>query len=659
MSFVFVSYPRLHRAGVLALVQHLEAQGLPLYWDQQLQVGDWKEQLLTRLPEAAAMIVLVTEDVVNRGGDSWVRREIEIAIELKKKNILPVLLGGIGLGAELDPLLSRFQQIEAADIPELLDSKGFDSHVETLKSLVAGEIPETPAPSPATMGGGVWPVTGENLLARQSLLLTVTMLEGELPFLVSDAATQLEARIAKGLREETEDERAARPRHLGTTSLSEELAEIGAERRRVVAGHHAQQEVIRFKDPNKRARVLEHIWQERPTVRKTLVDWIDDLTGRQDDPTARDLLRSMLRSLLHLAQVDLRGLHHELLSTWMRRPLTELQLLLTSYALAAAWNIHENRDLVREILLDLRSGRSMGDGFVSQLSREAGMYVALGPFGERAPEQAVETLRALAPHLKVGRGGNTVLRLRVQESPLLRGAKHVRDDAEDADEDEAYEDTAAVTAEVAEEMPASDPLVLEDKPAEPDTDDAPLSRGEGEHAEASEGLPTATFLKSLGAWIDEKIARDDTRGLMDRQAALWVFLSAFERMPLYKASAPDRLTLEELETDVATWSPDIRDAVLRAMVRAAVARPRRGSGYLAFRHLQHVLRLFAAERAASPYRVDGADDPYLQFAATLHARIEARSPGRGSIVLRGSGRFLSAGERRFIQGLPSKTEVSQ
>lgn len=66
-EFVFVSYAHPDEARVLPLVEALKARGIVVWWDRDLEPGSlWRDEIATRLDEAACVLVIWTETSVDR-----------------------------------------------------------------------------------------------------------------------------------------------------------------------------------------------------------------------------------------------------------------------------------------------------------------------------------------------------------------------------------------------------------------------------------------------------------------------------------------------------------------------------------------------------------------------------------------------------------------
>ncbi len=647
MASVFVSYPRSEQAQVKPVVDGLELAGLDVFWDEHLGPGKWEDQLLAELRACDVFVVFITEEVVKRGQASYVHNEISEAIETETSIIVPVIVGALNFESDLGRL-GIYQSIQVDQPQDLIKLNRWAEYVESIKAHLASGASNKSfgvltAYKDAQAAG--WPVSGDDLIERQALALAVVLLEGELPFLVTDAAGSLQQLIEKEVRDETEDEVNARPRSFVSQPQSVQLESIGATRTFVSAGYHASQEVVRFADRNHRVRLLEYLWQEQPRVRTLLLHWVQSLI---EGGASEALALQLGRALSHLALIDLPGLRYEVVGRMLTPPMSHNNRMVLSELLAVAYDIKANRPVVRSILKQIEEG----DPQLARGRRNAAM-VALGALAERTPVPAIDVLKQIESVVRSPSRNGERLRHAILRSPMLYGRKQARADMEGFDDvdddDDIIEQVVAAKTEPAEsDKPAEVPAQEGQETSPPDaTEEEDL-----EPPRVSAGLPSAMFLRALAGWIDEKIAKRPL--LIRRQAPLWIFLSAFEQMPLYAESAPQRLTLEELVKEIDARNGAVLDAIERGMVRAALAKPQGRSTYLAPQHLQSVFRLFAQERHESEWRKTDEDDPFLVFARRIYRAVAVQDPGYEDYVLRGSDRFLTPQDVSFITTAPMR-----
>jgi formylglycine-generating enzyme required for sulfatase activity len=141
MDEIFISYKSEDRARILPLVEALERQGWPVWWDRKIPPGRrFAEVIDEKLNAAPCIVVVWTKDSV---GADWV---IEEAEEGKKRAVLvPALLD------EVSPPRG-FRRIETA---RLTDWQGEPDHpeLELLLESVAALVGEAPKPKPAEPEG--------------------------------------------------------------------------------------------------------------------------------------------------------------------------------------------------------------------------------------------------------------------------------------------------------------------------------------------------------------------------------------------------------------------------------------------------------------------------------------------------------------------------
>jgi hypothetical protein len=133
VASAFVSYAHEDQEFVLALVQHLQAQGLDVRYDQVvLQIGDSLVQVISReISEGDFLIAVVSPASVN---SEWCQKELAIAatdgIEQRRVKVLPVRFQA----AAMPPVLKDTFWADAdVDDPETLArrlAKAMQAHLE-------------------------------------------------------------------------------------------------------------------------------------------------------------------------------------------------------------------------------------------------------------------------------------------------------------------------------------------------------------------------------------------------------------------------------------------------------------------------------------------------------------------------------------------------
>lgn len=111
MKRVFISYSSDDRAAVAALVQHLEAAGLDVWFDQEISGGQaWWSTILEHLRACEVMVAMVTDASV---ASAACRSEVAYARALGK-TVIPVRLGPLGP----DDAPSALQELQWIDYRE-------------------------------------------------------------------------------------------------------------------------------------------------------------------------------------------------------------------------------------------------------------------------------------------------------------------------------------------------------------------------------------------------------------------------------------------------------------------------------------------------------------------------------------------------------------
>jgi hypothetical protein len=91
LGSVFVSYAGVDVDYVRRLVDHLRLQGVPVWWDERINVGEqWSATLAAQIDVCAAFLVVMSPEAE---ASTWVAREINHA-EHQRKPVFPLLLRG-------------------------------------------------------------------------------------------------------------------------------------------------------------------------------------------------------------------------------------------------------------------------------------------------------------------------------------------------------------------------------------------------------------------------------------------------------------------------------------------------------------------------------------------------------------------------------------
>ncbi|MEO0467695.1 MAG: TIR domain-containing protein [Pseudomonadota bacterium] len=86
---IFLSYRRTDQALARSLVTALEAQGLEVWWDQEIEGGDdWREAIVEGLSSSKALVILFSD---NCNSSKQLKKELAIADTLDKE-VIPVLI---------------------------------------------------------------------------------------------------------------------------------------------------------------------------------------------------------------------------------------------------------------------------------------------------------------------------------------------------------------------------------------------------------------------------------------------------------------------------------------------------------------------------------------------------------------------------------------
>ena len=142
MADVFVSYKAEDRPRVARLVEALEAEGVPVWWDARIGAGDeWRDAILRELESARCVIVVWSKRSIGPDGH-FVRDEATRA--LRRHVYLPVLIDRV------DPPLG-FGETQAIDLSGWSgdrSNKRFRSALSAIRTRLG--LPDSaPGPTPA------------------------------------------------------------------------------------------------------------------------------------------------------------------------------------------------------------------------------------------------------------------------------------------------------------------------------------------------------------------------------------------------------------------------------------------------------------------------------------------------------------------------------
>ena len=124
MSDVFISYSREDRTRAAALAQALEAQGLSVWWDRELPLGQAFSQVISdELDRARIVLVLWSPASV---ASNWVKDEAQAALD--RRTLIPVLLESVKIPY-------GFGQYQAADLTDWDDTASHPAMVQLLGEI--------------------------------------------------------------------------------------------------------------------------------------------------------------------------------------------------------------------------------------------------------------------------------------------------------------------------------------------------------------------------------------------------------------------------------------------------------------------------------------------------------------------------------------------
>ena len=168
MKDVFISYASEDRAIAQRLAQGLEAGGLSVWWDRQIQVGnEWDKTIEDALAAAKCAVVLWTARAKT---SRWVRAEARAA--LKDKKVVPVMLE-----ADAIPLaFTGIQALRCLDWDGSAGTKPFSILLEVVQGKLAGKpivLPDNESTKASWVGKAVALIGMKTILAGVVAILLV------------------------------------------------------------------------------------------------------------------------------------------------------------------------------------------------------------------------------------------------------------------------------------------------------------------------------------------------------------------------------------------------------------------------------------------------------------------------------------------------------
>lgn len=617
---IFISYARKDKDAIAKLVGFLTSKSLNLniWYDEDIRTGDFRDWIAGAIQDAKAMIVILTKDSVGKNSSGWIEREIDMARDSGIGNlILPCFIGDFVAPPELAKKITFLQTVSVPSIAELATDRQFIGHIEYLKELFAGGAapirPQFTSRDVDTPQAWFQSDAAHDPKAV-SLMLATALLEYSPVDLVVDTAKSIEAAIEAALGEPTEDELAARPRVLLTHTTSERLVRIKAERADLPAPDgSAQPTLLRFQDRNWRGALLTHVWDELDDVREVFFDWMQKRLAVSPLDQIDDAIAQTIGSL---AQHDLHSVRHRILNRWLSDLDNVQYVWLAADIIAAAAendaNLHQINDMLGRLARPRRGSRARNSD-----AKLAAIMIGLGRLALRRPEVSVDVMKAIGREMFF----DPTLTKAARYSAAIYGHKDIAED---------------VDFEALSRGPEPD------EPEEP-TEEArglALEDGSADHT-VSRAVPAALFLAKLADWADEPAT--DTDGLLKRQPPIFALMMSFRGMPLLTTENSNRLTLQDLMSDIAQRDRSVIERLLNGFRRAGLARRVTGYDYLARRDMQQVFQLFAAERwrEIKVGKTILDPDPYLALAGLVHAILLPKNADSAALVYQGSARFLN------------------
>ncbi len=184
MKDIFISYSSEDRAIAQQVAHGLEAAGLSVWWDRDIQVGsEWDKTIEEALAGAKCAVVLWTAHAKQ---SRWVRAEARAA--LKEQKIIPVMLE-----ANAIPLaFTGIQALRFLDWKGTAESKEFALLLSVIKAKLAGQPIALPveAATKASWVGKIASVIGIKILA--AIVFVMLLLISSFWHIDADVSIQLQ-----------------------------------------------------------------------------------------------------------------------------------------------------------------------------------------------------------------------------------------------------------------------------------------------------------------------------------------------------------------------------------------------------------------------------------------------------------------------------------
>lgn len=368
---IFISYCRADIDRVRPFVDALGRE-FRLWWDQELDRGDWGDQIESELAASRHVLVFISAAAMKSG---YVHAEAKRASNAER--LIPIRLDRQPLNLRWDGLCGRWQQyvFEAPFDPTAPD---FVKLRRALGARPTARDAESPSPRDDAQS---W-FEKEPSIPDASFCLALATLENAPYAIVEQAARLLEDTLTPPSPANASPPASLRylnPRARRLASVGAECFASAQERLGGIAV-----ECVRFKETARAPQILDYAWRELDGMRGPLCDWLDRLAAEP----ARDLRLRAGVAVGKLAQLDFPLVFDRLIRPWAMdddEDRRETADIVMSIAVFAAANVK-----VAERILD-DWARSSG----TSAAQRAAIEFATGYTGARVPGVGLPLIRRL------------------------------------------------------------------------------------------------------------------------------------------------------------------------------------------------------------------------------------------------------------------------
>ena len=388
--YIFVSHSSKDMAALAPIIRGWTSLGLNIWWSPDIPEGRWDIITRQKLERATRVVAVLTEYAADSELD-YIFVELELA--RRQNKLIPLIIGQRAEAFNLRAVTAMIQCYYFEDIAEIANGPTSAKLVDTCRrALFASEEPtpvsrsvnETSADHVETWFSNIeLKLAPHGQIKAFSHALAVAVFEMSRATLIDDITEDLSLRLAEAELDQSPyavDPAYPKRARQVLDLLDCELASLA----HPILG--VNQDVVRFRDPERAGQFLKFAWSEFPQRRKVLADWWRSIAERSN-PDGRMRLGFALGLLAQSHYLDML---ETLLKEWLLSDSTDCQSV-ADVALSVAAFDPVAADAIKR-LVEFWAQR----GTRNQLS--AAVRVACGYAGTRIPGLSVATLRYATLH---------------------------------------------------------------------------------------------------------------------------------------------------------------------------------------------------------------------------------------------------------------------